>query len=197
MQCPPLLSVHLCGAGLYWNCLRTHMVQHSWNATCEEMGERLSLMPAVAKLISSRRPQLRGELKTKIKPLVKVMYGFKTGKNKKMILYNQKLTEDLKEGSAFAFKDQGQDGYLCLQVAMDPGMEFGSSEDKPHAYIDGVWFGRGRGLKAICKEAVGTVHFKLRGMSLAMGDNQGIAQVQVMVLVVFPEFGSEPMSNLN
>ncbi|KAJ6610842.1 hypothetical protein B0H10DRAFT_2437817 [Mycena sp. CBHHK59/15] len=72
------------------------------------MGERLSLMPTVAKL----RPQLRGELKTKIKPLVKVMYGFKTGQNKKMILYNQKLTEDLKQGSAFAFKDQGQDGFV-------------------------------------------------------------------------------------
>ncbi|KAJ6620224.1 hypothetical protein B0H10DRAFT_2188691 [Mycena sp. CBHHK59/15] len=93
------------------------------------MGERLSLMPAVAKL----RPQLCWELKTKIKPLVKVMYGFKTGQNKKTNLYNQKLTEDLKEGSAFAFKacDQGQDGYLCLQVATDLGMEFGSFEDKP------------------------------------------------------------------
>ncbi|KAJ6615293.1 hypothetical protein B0H10DRAFT_1950001 [Mycena sp. CBHHK59/15] len=97
IQCPTIvaLSVHSCGAGLYWNCLRTHMVQHSWNASCEEMCERLLLMPAVAKL-----------------PLVKVMYGFKTGQNKKRIQYNQNLTEDLKEGSAFAFKDQGQDGFV-------------------------------------------------------------------------------------
>ncbi|KAJ6626080.1 hypothetical protein B0H10DRAFT_1942220 [Mycena sp. CBHHK59/15] len=113
------LSVHLCGAGFTGIVgLRTHMVQHSWNATCEEMGERLLLTPAVAKL----RPQLRRELKTKIKPLVKAMYGFKTGQNNKTIPYNQKLTEDLKEGSVFAFK-----------VATDPGTEFGSFKDKPNS----------------------------------------------------------------
>ncbi|KAJ6610538.1 hypothetical protein B0H10DRAFT_1953782 [Mycena sp. CBHHK59/15] len=104
---------------LYWNCLRTQMVQHSWTATCEEMGETLPLTPAVAKL----RPQLCRELKTK-SSLIKAMYGFKTGQNKKTIPYNQKLTEDLKEGSAFAFK-----------VAMDLGTEFGSFEDKPASIL--------------------------------------------------------------
>lgn len=54
--------------------------------------------------ISSRGPQLRGELKTKAKPFVNLVYGFKTGQNKKTIAFNRKLAEDLKEGSAFAFK---------------------------------------------------------------------------------------------
>ncbi|KAJ6630005.1 hypothetical protein B0H10DRAFT_1939255 [Mycena sp. CBHHK59/15] len=139
------LSVHLCGASLYWNCLRTHMVQHSWNATCEEMGERLPLTPIEAKFVCLLAPII-GQLtwdffseasivqgaEDQNKPLLKVMYSFNTGQNKKTIQYNQTLVEDLKEGSAFAFKecDQGQDRYLCLQVATDPGTEFGGFEDK-------------------------------------------------------------------
>ncbi|KAJ6614359.1 hypothetical protein B0H10DRAFT_1950729 [Mycena sp. CBHHK59/15] len=101
---------------LYWNCLRTQMVQHSWTATCEEMGETLPLTPAVAKLASI--------VQGAENQIVKAMYGFKTGQNKKTIPYNQKLTEDLKEGSAFAFK-----------VAMDLGTEFGSFEDKPASIL--------------------------------------------------------------
>ncbi|KAJ7850543.1 hypothetical protein B0H13DRAFT_53937 [Mycena leptocephala] len=83
----------------------TTFVRRAWNGACEEMGERLILTPTVAKLIASRGSQLRGELKTKIRPLVEVMYGFKSGQNKKTIAFNRKLAEDLKEGSVFAFKD--------------------------------------------------------------------------------------------
>jgi len=69
------------------------------------MGEWTVLTPTVAKLIASRGSQLRGELKTKIRPLIDTMYGFKSGQNRKTIAFNRKLAEDLKEGSAFAFKD--------------------------------------------------------------------------------------------
>ncbi|KAF7364494.1 hypothetical protein MVEN_00317800 [Mycena venus] len=81
------------------------MVRRAWDGACEEVGERLPLTPAIAKLISNRGSQLRGELKTKIRPLVELMYGFKSGQNKKTIAFNRKLAEDLKEGSTFAFKD--------------------------------------------------------------------------------------------
>ncbi|KAJ7174916.1 hypothetical protein C8R46DRAFT_891863, partial [Mycena filopes] len=81
------------------------MVRQVWKAACEDMGEWLILTPTVAKLIASRGAQLRGELKTKAKPLVALVYGFKTGQNKKTIAFNHKLAEDLKESSAFAFKD--------------------------------------------------------------------------------------------
>ncbi|KAJ7618851.1 hypothetical protein DFH06DRAFT_1342431 [Mycena polygramma] len=81
------------------------MVRRAWHEACAEMGEGATLTPPVAKLISSRGSQLRGELKTKIKPLVDVMYGFRSGQNKKTIAFNRKLAEDLKEKSRFAFKD--------------------------------------------------------------------------------------------
>ncbi|KAF7328579.1 hypothetical protein MVEN_02546000 [Mycena venus] len=83
----------------------TAMVRKAWYRACEEMGEQLPLTPAVAKLISNRGSQLRGELKTKVRPLVELMYGFKTGQNKKSISFNRKNAEDLKDGTAFAFKD--------------------------------------------------------------------------------------------
>ncbi|KAJ6527696.1 hypothetical protein B0H19DRAFT_898016, partial [Mycena capillaripes] len=81
------------------------MVRRAWKEACDEMGEWTVLTPAVAKLIASRGSQLRGELKTKIRPFIDTMYGFKSGQNRKTIAFNRKLAEDLKEGSAFAFKD--------------------------------------------------------------------------------------------
>ncbi|KAJ7429557.1 hypothetical protein B0H11DRAFT_2265350 [Mycena galericulata] len=83
----------------------TYFVKLAWEATCAEMGEELPLTPAIAKLISSRGPQLRGELKTKIKSFFAITYGFKTGQNKKTIAYNRQLAEDLKDNSTFAFRD--------------------------------------------------------------------------------------------
>ncbi|KAJ7144538.1 hypothetical protein C8R44DRAFT_725464 [Mycena epipterygia] len=83
----------------------TRMTKDAWSLTCNDLGEKLPLTPAIAKLISSRGPQLCGELKTKVKPIVNLVYGFKTGQNKKTIAFNRKLAEDLKEGSAFAFRN--------------------------------------------------------------------------------------------
>ncbi|KAJ6559537.1 hypothetical protein B0H19DRAFT_103578 [Mycena capillaripes] len=81
------------------------LVRRAWKEACEEMDEHMILTPAVAKLVANRGSQLRGELKTKIRPLTDTMYGFKSGQNKKTIAFNRKLAEDLKEGSTFAFKN--------------------------------------------------------------------------------------------
>ncbi|KAJ6529721.1 hypothetical protein B0H19DRAFT_1193142 [Mycena capillaripes] len=81
------------------------MIRQSWRTTCEEMGENMILTPAVAKLIASRGSRLRGELKTKIRPLVDAMYRFESGQNRKTTAANRKLAEDLKEGTSYAFKD--------------------------------------------------------------------------------------------
>ncbi|KAJ7769469.1 hypothetical protein B0H16DRAFT_1715925 [Mycena metata] len=81
------------------------MVRRAWNAACEEMGEGMILTPTVFKLIASRGPQLRGELKTKAKAIVALTCGFQTGQNKKTIAFNRKRAEYLKEDSTFAFKD--------------------------------------------------------------------------------------------
>ncbi|KAJ7712831.1 hypothetical protein DFH07DRAFT_763371, partial [Mycena maculata] len=86
------------------NLIDHQLLNRAWDTTCEQMGERLPLTPTVAKLITNRGPQVRGEVKTKVKPLVELLYGFKTGQNKKTIARNRKIAEDLKENSTFAFK---------------------------------------------------------------------------------------------
>ncbi|KAJ7821860.1 hypothetical protein B0H14DRAFT_3875746 [Mycena olivaceomarginata] len=79
--------------------------KRAWDGACEEFGERLPLSSAVMKLITNRGPHMRGELKTKVRPMAELLYGFKSGNNKKTILFNCQLAEDLKEGALFAFKD--------------------------------------------------------------------------------------------
>ncbi|KAJ7811472.1 hypothetical protein B0H14DRAFT_3755076, partial [Mycena olivaceomarginata] len=78
--------------------------KRAWDDACEEFNERLPLTPYVAKLITNRGPHMRGELKTKLRPMTELLYGFKTGNNRKTIAFNRKLAEDLKEGASFAFK---------------------------------------------------------------------------------------------
>ncbi|KAJ6450934.1 hypothetical protein C8R45DRAFT_946553 [Mycena sanguinolenta] len=80
------------------------MVRGAWKEACEDLGMGMVLTPIVAKMIASRGSQLRGELKTKVRPLMDTMYGFKSEQNKKTIAFNRKLAEDLKEESTFAFK---------------------------------------------------------------------------------------------
>ncbi|KAK7000822.1 hypothetical protein R3P38DRAFT_2650559 [Favolaschia claudopus] len=84
--------------------METEMVREAWGEACEEMGERLVLTPAMAKLISSRGSQMRGEIKTKSRPLIDPMYGFESGQNKETVAANRKLAEHLKETSNFAYK---------------------------------------------------------------------------------------------
>ncbi|KAJ7186249.1 hypothetical protein B0H12DRAFT_1039631, partial [Mycena haematopus] len=109
------------------------MVRRAWKEACEEMGQGMVLTPVVAKLISSRGSQLRGELKTKTRPLIDTMYGFKSGQNKKTVAFNRKLAEDLKESSTFAFKDaenkKGLYKHPILQSAVN-AMWFANRRDE-------------------------------------------------------------------
>ncbi|KAK6969605.1 hypothetical protein R3P38DRAFT_2417005, partial [Favolaschia claudopus] len=58
--------------------------------------------------ISSRGSQMRGEIKTKSRPLIDPMYGFESGQNKETVAANRKLAEHLKETSNFAYKTIGE-----------------------------------------------------------------------------------------
>ncbi|KAJ7807956.1 hypothetical protein B0H14DRAFT_2609242 [Mycena olivaceomarginata] len=80
------------------------LVHRAWDETCEELGERRLLTPVIYKLIANRGAQCHGELKTKVRPLAEIMYGFKSGHNKKDINYNRTHAENLKDGARFAFK---------------------------------------------------------------------------------------------
>ncbi|KIK10949.1 hypothetical protein PISMIDRAFT_123599, partial [Pisolithus microcarpus 441] len=54
--------------------------------------------------ITSRGSQVHGELKTKLHPLIEVMFGFHSSQSKSAIKKNRSLAEVLKEGTNFAFK---------------------------------------------------------------------------------------------
>ncbi|KAJ7186195.1 hypothetical protein C8R46DRAFT_1208276 [Mycena filopes] len=95
-------------------CLYPELVQdggfikESWEEACTEFGTRLSLTPTIYKLctiVVAVFPDVRGEMKTKVKPLTETIYGFRSGHDKKTIAFNRKRAEDLKEGSRFTMKD--------------------------------------------------------------------------------------------
>ncbi|KAI5987433.1 hypothetical protein EDD15DRAFT_2372133 [Pisolithus albus] len=76
----------------------------SWAKACQVTGVKLTRSPDISKLITSRGSQVRGELKTKLRPLVEVMFGFHSSQSKSAIKKNRSLAEALKEGTNFAFK---------------------------------------------------------------------------------------------
>lgn len=48
--------------------------------------------------------QLRGELKAKIRPLIEVGFGFKSGQGEKAVVYNRRLAEKLKFKFNFVYR---------------------------------------------------------------------------------------------
>ncbi|KAJ7909921.1 hypothetical protein B0H13DRAFT_2661302 [Mycena leptocephala] len=142
-------------------------VRRAWSGACEEMGEHLILTPTVAKLITSRGSQLRGELKTKIRTLVDVMYGFKSGQNKKTIAFNRKLAEDLKEGSVFAFKDveakKGLYKHPILQSTVN-AMWFANRRDEGPRHPEFFSPLRSRSLAAILTAVENNIDERLTGI---------------------------------
>jgi len=53
--------------------------------------------------ITSRGSHVRGELKTKVRPIIE-SYGFESGQHKRTIKSNRELAEDLKEGYKFVYQ---------------------------------------------------------------------------------------------
>ncbi|KAJ7624767.1 hypothetical protein FB45DRAFT_1060953 [Roridomyces roridus] len=80
-------------------------VKEAWDTACYNRNVDIELTPTLSKLMTNRGSHLRGELKTKIKPMVELMFGFKSGQNKKTIKANRDLTEKLKDDLTFTFKD--------------------------------------------------------------------------------------------
>ena len=54
--------------------------------------------------IASHAAHVRGELKTKVRPLVEAVYGFESGQNKKTIRRNRERVEELKDEYNFAYE---------------------------------------------------------------------------------------------
>ncbi|KAJ7182098.1 hypothetical protein C8R46DRAFT_1069184 [Mycena filopes] len=80
------------------------LVKLAWAKACEELKVDMPLPPDIAKLVARRGAQMRGELKTKVRALTELVFGFESGQNKKNVRKNRQLAEDLKEGMGFCYK---------------------------------------------------------------------------------------------
>ncbi|KAJ7583440.1 hypothetical protein C8J56DRAFT_742353, partial [Mycena floridula] len=83
--------------------INREFVQASWEDGCMQAGLKkpLPLTSDIAKLATSN---LRGQLKTKARPIVESRYGFESGHSKKIKRANRALAEDLKEKVGFAYQ---------------------------------------------------------------------------------------------
>ncbi|KAI6029033.1 hypothetical protein EDC04DRAFT_2503192, partial [Pisolithus marmoratus] len=96
-----------------WLCAQSPMPDHgqetallaaSWAKAHQLTGMNLGRTPDLSKLITSCGSQVRSELKTKLCPLVEVVFSFHSSQSKSAIKKNWMLAEALKEGTNFAFK---------------------------------------------------------------------------------------------
>ncbi|KAJ6607120.1 hypothetical protein B0H10DRAFT_2073189 [Mycena sp. CBHHK59/15] len=89
------------------------MVKLAWGKAEEELKISMTLTPDIAKLIARRGPQMRGELKTKVRALTELVFGFESGQNKKNVRMNRQLAEDLKEGLGYCYKEFSTEPTQC------------------------------------------------------------------------------------
>ncbi|KIK11687.1 hypothetical protein PISMIDRAFT_39383, partial [Pisolithus microcarpus 441] len=84
--------------------METSILNASWAWACKATQVNLTRTPQLAKIITSCGSQVRGQLKTKLRPLVEAIFGFHSSQTKSAIKKNRSLAESLKEGTNFAFK---------------------------------------------------------------------------------------------
>ncbi|KAI6001460.1 hypothetical protein EDD15DRAFT_2478579 [Pisolithus albus] len=87
----------------------TSLLDASWVQACKATGVNLYRSPQLAKIVTSRGSQVRGQLKTKLRPLVEAIFGFHSSQSKSAIKKNRSLAEGPKDGSNFAFKHMSAD----------------------------------------------------------------------------------------
>ncbi|KAI6008599.1 hypothetical protein EDC04DRAFT_2521397, partial [Pisolithus marmoratus] len=92
----------------------TVLLVASWVKAYQLTGVNLAWTPDLSKLISGllHGSQVCGELKTKLCPLIKVIFGFHSIHCQK----NHSLVEVLKEGMNFAFKHMAPMGFLKVPL---------------------------------------------------------------------------------
>ncbi|KAI6016660.1 hypothetical protein PISMIDRAFT_84684, partial [Pisolithus microcarpus 441] len=103
------------------HAVETALLDASWARARKVTGVNLARTPQLAKLVTSRGSQVRGQLKSKLRPLVEAMFGFHSSQSKSAIKKNRTLAEGLKEGTNFAFKhmapeEDGRRGFLKAPI---------------------------------------------------------------------------------
>ncbi|KAF8179780.1 hypothetical protein K438DRAFT_1211385 [Mycena galopus ATCC 62051] len=125
----------------------------AWTTSCTKLNVVIELTPTISKLVRpalslrflemtclqvrGRGSHMRGELKTKVKPLAELMYEFASGQNKKTIAANRQRSEELKENLTFTFRDiKGRKGiyrHPLLQKVVN-AMWFANRRDEGPRY---------------------------------------------------------------
>ncbi|KAJ7479651.1 hypothetical protein FB451DRAFT_996218, partial [Mycena latifolia] len=83
----------------------TELLTLAWNKACEELNISMWITPDIAKLITRRGSQMRRELKTKVRSLTELVFGFESGQNEKNVRKNRQRAEDLKDGLGYCYKE--------------------------------------------------------------------------------------------
>ncbi|KAF9237172.1 hypothetical protein BU15DRAFT_33072, partial [Melanogaster broomeanus] len=81
--------------------------KEAWAEACKECKAQINFNNEVIQLITNRMWHLTSELKSKIRPLVEVMYGFESSAKTAIKARNRKLVEDLTEDFGFCYKSLG------------------------------------------------------------------------------------------
>ncbi|KAG1796077.1 uncharacterized protein HD556DRAFT_1216239, partial [Suillus plorans] len=85
--------------------IETKLAKDAWREASNMAELTIQLTPSLVKMMTRRTSQVRGELKTKMRPLTASFFGFRASRSIPAIKQNRDLAESLKEGSRFVFKD--------------------------------------------------------------------------------------------
>ncbi|KAJ7092927.1 hypothetical protein B0H15DRAFT_165265 [Mycena belliarum] len=142
------------------HAMEQDFLHKAWAEACRQLKIVMDITPTISKLITSRGSHLRGELKTKMRALVELMYGFSSGENKKTIARNRKLAEELKENLTFTFKDiearKGIYRHPIFQKAVN-AMWFANRRDEGPTYPEFFSPFPVEGLTFVCTVAVNLI----------------------------------------
>ncbi|EPQ49844.1 hypothetical protein GLOTRDRAFT_51519 [Gloeophyllum trabeum ATCC 11539] len=81
------------------------MAMEAWTAACKAKNLHVEFDEDALKLITTRASQVRGELKTKARPLAAYEYNLREGKGQDGVRALRDKVEALLDGSTFVFKD--------------------------------------------------------------------------------------------
>ncbi|KAN0081508.1 hypothetical protein V8E55_009132 [Tylopilus felleus] len=95
----------------------------AWDEACHHHHVNTPHDPALLKLITARTCHLRGQFKSKARPIVAAVYGFDTSADASAIGRNRALFQELKQDSAFIFRHRGQSLDEHTGIYMTPAIQ--------------------------------------------------------------------------
>ncbi|KAG1867249.1 hypothetical protein DFJ58DRAFT_911671 [Suillus subalutaceus] len=79
--------------------IETKLAKDAWREACNMAELTIQLTPSLVKMMTRCTSQVRGELKTKMRTLTALFFGFRASRSIPAIKQNRDLAESLKEGS--------------------------------------------------------------------------------------------------